>query len=46
LLTDVHFANGKEVENDYKQAVYWYKKSAEQGIADAKKRLKELENKL
>ena len=37
---------GKGVKKDYRQAAYWYRKAAEQGNADAKKRLKELENKL
>jgi len=29
------YANGEGVTQDYKQAVYWYKKSAEQGYAGA-----------
>jgi TPR repeat protein len=39
------YKNGKGVDQDNKQAVYWYRKSAEQGLADAKKKLKELEGK-
>ena len=31
----VMYDQGKGVEQDYKQAVYWYKKSAEQGYANA-----------
>jgi len=33
------FANGEGVTQDYKQAVYWYTKSAEQGIASAQNNL-------
>ncbi len=40
------YKNGKEVDKDFKQAVYWYRKAAEQGDAFSKMKLKELENKL
>ena len=40
------YDEGQVVDQDNKQAVYWYRKAAEQGHTIAKKKLKELENKL
>ena len=34
------YINGKGVEPDFDQAVYWYKKGAEQGDDDCKATLK------
>ncbi len=38
----VMYANGQGVEQDYKEAASWYRKSAEQGVAPAQYRLGEL----
>ena len=37
------FYNGKGVEQDYTEAVKWYRKAAEQGNETAKKKLEEYE---
>ena len=36
------YYEGKGVNQDYKEAVKWYRKSAEHGYADAKKFLEEI----
>ena len=36
------YENGNGIEKDMNQAIYWYKKSAEQGDEDAQNKLKEL----
>ena len=36
------YANGEGVEKDYKEAVKWYRKAAEQGSENAKAALKKL----
>ena len=39
-MGDLYFnGDGKEVPQDFKQAVYWYTKAAEQGFANAQYRL-------
>ncbi|WP_244156022.1 tetratricopeptide repeat protein, partial [Photobacterium angustum] len=38
-LFGILFFEGKDVPQDYKQAVYWYQKAAEQGNAEAQARL-------
>ena len=37
------YEKGNEIEKNTKQAIYWYKKSAEQGDKDAQNKLGELE---
>lgn len=36
------YAKGDGVPQDYKQAVYWYSKAAEQGLAEAQESLKKI----
>ena len=36
------YANGQSVPKDFTQAVYWYKKAAEQGLPDAQYKLADL----
>ena len=37
------YYNGEGVEQNYTEAVKWFRKAAEQGHEDAKKKLKELQ---
>lgn len=45
MLGDSYYY-GKEVTQDYKQAAYWFKKAAEQGIEDSKELLEEVEEEI
>ena len=36
------YANGRRVEQDDEQAVFWYRKAAEQGYAEAQENLTKL----
>lgn len=45
-LLGYYYYYGKEVTQDSKQAVYWYRKAAEQGDEDAKELLEEVEEEI